>query len=80
MDDLLGSLIWGAKSGQYCVIGGGSLQQDLSSLYRRRKNVEKKKKKNEGKFDKNCQNLVVGCFLNLLSIELLVEEDLHVQQ
>jgi hypothetical protein len=26
MGDLLGSLIWGAKSGQYCVIGGGSLQ------------------------------------------------------
>jgi hypothetical protein len=28
MGDLLGSLIWGAKSGQYCVIGGGSLQAD----------------------------------------------------
>jgi len=27
MGDLLGSLIWGAKSGQYCVIGGGSLQR-----------------------------------------------------
>jgi hypothetical protein len=26
MGDLLGSLIWGAKSGQYCVIMGGSLQ------------------------------------------------------
>jgi hypothetical protein len=39
-----------------------------------------KKKTQEGKFDKNCQNLVIGCFLNLLSIELLVEEDLHVQQ
>jgi hypothetical protein len=26
MDDLLGRLVWGAKSGQYCVIGGGSLQ------------------------------------------------------
>jgi hypothetical protein len=26
MGDLLGSLIWEAKSGQYCVIGGGSLQ------------------------------------------------------
>jgi hypothetical protein len=26
MGDLLGSLIWGAKSGQYCVIGGGLLQ------------------------------------------------------
>jgi hypothetical protein len=26
MGDLLGSLIWGAKSGPYCVIGGGSLQ------------------------------------------------------
>jgi hypothetical protein len=26
MGDLLGSLIWGAKSGQYCVIGGRSLQ------------------------------------------------------
>jgi len=26
MGDLLGSLIWGAKSEQYCVIGGGSLQ------------------------------------------------------
>jgi hypothetical protein len=25
MGDLLGSLIWGAKSGQYCVIGDGSL-------------------------------------------------------
>jgi hypothetical protein len=22
MGDLLGSLVWGAKSGQYCVIGG----------------------------------------------------------
>jgi hypothetical protein len=22
----MGSLVWGAKSGQYCVIGGGSLQ------------------------------------------------------
>jgi hypothetical protein len=29
MGDLLGSLIWGAKSGQYCVIGGGSLQMIL---------------------------------------------------
>jgi hypothetical protein len=27
MGDLLGSLIWGAKSGQYCVIGGGSLHE-----------------------------------------------------
>jgi len=26
MGDLLGSLVWGAKSGQYCVIGGRSLQ------------------------------------------------------
>jgi len=26
MGDLLGSLVWGAKSGQYCVIEGGSLQ------------------------------------------------------
>jgi hypothetical protein len=26
MGDLLGSLVWKAKSGQYCVIGGGSLQ------------------------------------------------------
>jgi hypothetical protein len=26
MSDLLGSLIWGAKSGKYCVIGGESLQ------------------------------------------------------
>jgi hypothetical protein len=26
MGDLLGNLVWGAKSGQYCVIGGGSLQ------------------------------------------------------
>jgi hypothetical protein len=26
MDDLLESLVWGAKSGQYCVIGGESLQ------------------------------------------------------
>jgi hypothetical protein len=26
MGDLLGSLVWGAKSGQYCVIGGESLQ------------------------------------------------------
>jgi hypothetical protein len=26
MGDLLGILVWGAKSGQYCVIGGGSLQ------------------------------------------------------
>jgi hypothetical protein len=30
MGDLLGSLIWGAKSGQYCVIGGGSLQLGLT--------------------------------------------------
>jgi hypothetical protein len=29
MGDLLGSLIWGAKSGQYCVIGGGSLHNQL---------------------------------------------------
>jgi len=26
MGDLLGSLVWRAKSGQYCVIGDGSLQ------------------------------------------------------
>jgi hypothetical protein len=26
MGDLLGSLVWGAKSRQYCVIGGVSLQ------------------------------------------------------
>jgi hypothetical protein len=26
MGNLLGSLVWGAKSEQYCVIGGGSLQ------------------------------------------------------
>jgi len=26
MGDLLGSLVWGAKSGQNCVIEGGSLQ------------------------------------------------------
>jgi hypothetical protein len=26
MGDLLGSLVWGAKSGQYCIIEGGSLQ------------------------------------------------------
>jgi hypothetical protein len=26
MGELLGSLVWGAKSGQYCVIGGVSLQ------------------------------------------------------
>jgi hypothetical protein len=26
MGDLLGNLIWGAKNGQYYVIGGGSLQ------------------------------------------------------
>jgi hypothetical protein len=25
MGDLLGSLVWGAKSGQYCVIGSGLL-------------------------------------------------------
>jgi hypothetical protein len=25
MGDLLGRLVWGAKSGQYCIIGGGSL-------------------------------------------------------
>jgi hypothetical protein len=30
MGDLLGSLIWGAKSGQYCVIGGGSLHKFYS--------------------------------------------------
>jgi hypothetical protein len=32
MGDLLGSLIWGAKSGQYCVIGGESLQMISESL------------------------------------------------
>jgi hypothetical protein len=35
MGDLLGSLVWGVKSGQYCVIGGGSLHDTsefLSSL------------------------------------------------
>jgi hypothetical protein len=32
MGDLLGSLIWGAKSGQYCVIGGGSLHFILGRL------------------------------------------------
>jgi hypothetical protein len=32
MGDLLGSLIWGAKSGQYCVIGGGSLQDVYLTL------------------------------------------------
>jgi hypothetical protein len=32
MADLLESLVWGAKSGQYCVIGGGSLQMVLESL------------------------------------------------
>jgi hypothetical protein len=32
MGDLLGSLIWGAKSGQYCVIGGESLQSLTISL------------------------------------------------
>jgi hypothetical protein len=35
MGDLLGSLVWGAKSGQYCVIRGGLLQmvsEPLSSL------------------------------------------------
>jgi hypothetical protein len=29
MGDLLGSLFWGVKSGQYCVIGGGSLYNPL---------------------------------------------------
>jgi hypothetical protein len=35
MGDLLGSLVWGAKSGQYCVIGGGSLHlmTRVSHLY-----------------------------------------------
>jgi hypothetical protein len=33
MGDLLGSLVWGAKSGQYCVIGGRSLHE--SCLKRR---------------------------------------------
>jgi hypothetical protein len=32
MGDLLGSLIWGAKSGQYCVIGGGSLHLMVAPL------------------------------------------------
>jgi hypothetical protein len=32
MGDLLGSLIWGAKSGQYCVIGGGSLHIELARV------------------------------------------------
>jgi hypothetical protein len=32
MGDLLGSLVWGAKSGQYCVIGGGSLHGLLKVL------------------------------------------------
>jgi hypothetical protein len=38
MGDLLGSLIWGAKNGQYCVIRGGSLQNPLGTndiLFRR---------------------------------------------
>jgi len=30
MGDLLGSLVWGAKSGQYCVIGGESLHSRIS--------------------------------------------------
>jgi hypothetical protein len=30
MGDLLRNLVWGAKSGQCCVIGGGSLQIWLS--------------------------------------------------
>jgi hypothetical protein len=32
MGDLLESLIWGAKSGQYCVIGGGSLQNGIRAI------------------------------------------------
>jgi hypothetical protein len=32
MGDLLGSLIWGAKSGQYCVIGGESLHYIRTSM------------------------------------------------
>jgi hypothetical protein len=32
MGDLLVSLVWGAKSGQYCVIGGGSLQMVSEQL------------------------------------------------
>jgi hypothetical protein len=32
MGDLLGSLVWGAKSGQYCVIGGGSLQRGQTHI------------------------------------------------
>jgi hypothetical protein len=32
MGDLLGSLVWGAKSGQYCVIGGGSLHLHFEIL------------------------------------------------
>jgi hypothetical protein len=32
MGDLLGSLVWGAKSGQHCVIGGGSLQMESEPL------------------------------------------------
>jgi hypothetical protein len=32
MGDLLGSLVWGAKSGQYCVIGGGPLQIELEVI------------------------------------------------
>jgi len=32
MGDLLGSLVWGAKSGQYCVIGGGSLHNDIEKM------------------------------------------------
>jgi hypothetical protein len=32
MGDLLGSLVWGAKSGQYCVIEGGSLHITLTTV------------------------------------------------
>jgi len=32
MGDILGSLVREAKSGQYCVVGGGSLQMVSESL------------------------------------------------
>jgi hypothetical protein len=32
MGDLLGSLVWGAKNGQYCVIVGGSLQYGIRAI------------------------------------------------
>jgi hypothetical protein len=57
MGDLLGSLVWGAKSGQYCVIGGGSLQKicrrqswtETRSTGRQRRPAAERERRREGR-------------------------------